>query len=114
MSLISIINQYYESSSSVTEQYKSNKRKFVNQLKKYFGKENIIVNSCPHFEFTGFIKNNNKLVYFSTGDLRWRASMLIRTANNEKDYTGGMNNFIDYRSDNFDNLFIEKVKNLTK
>lgn len=107
MKLIDIINRHYESSSSVTEHYKRAKRDFVKTLQLYFGKESVIVTSCPHFEFTGFIKKLDKFVYFATGDLRYRIcnSMLVRTARHEKDYTGGHNQSVSYMDEDFDNSF---------
>jgi hypothetical protein len=113
MNLVDIIRQRYESSSSVTWQYTESKKKFVKILNKYFGKENVIVKSCPHFEFSGFIKRNNKYVYFATGDLRWMSSMLVRTAKDDRDFTGGRNYQIDYNSEDFDGTFAELVTSLT-
>lgn len=117
MKLISIINRHYESSSWVTGQYKNAKAEFIKTLKKYFGKENVIVRSCPHFEFTGFIKYYDKYVYFSTGDLRFRVcnSMLVRTAKNDTDWTGGHNYQISYDNEkDFDIFFIGRVTELLK
>jgi len=112
MKLYDVINQNFESSCSVTPQYAKAKATFKRTLNSIFGKENVVMNSCPHFEFTGFIKRNGKYVYFSTGDLRWRNSMLIRTAKNDEDYTGGQNNEINYNVD-LDTNFINKVNSLT-
>lgn len=110
MKLISIINQDFVSSCYETDQYKKAKRQFRNTLKRYFGKDNVILKSCPHFEFSGFITKNNRYVYFSTGDLRWRImnSCLIRTAQHDHDWTGGSNNFVKYTLD-FDEELIFKV-----
>lgn len=48
-----------------------------------------------HFEMYGFFETNSgKIYYVSTGDLRWfakRLGMLIRTAKDFKDFTGGTN-----------------------
>lgn len=113
MRLIDIIDQEYISSSSVTPQYKTAKRKFKSLMTQKFFPMQVIITSCPHFEFTGFIKRMNKYVYFSTGDLRWKTmnSMLVRTAKSDEDYTGGSNNFVNY-DENFDERFIKKVKEL--
>ncbi len=51
-----------------------------------------------HYYISGFIKRNNKYIYFSTDDVRyhkngWAENILIRTAKNEQDYTGGTNHF---------------------
>lgn len=53
-----------------------------------------------HFYFYGFLENkkNGKLVYFSCSDVRhfpdeWFNHLLIRTAENDTDWTGGSNNY---------------------
>ncbi len=52
-----------------------------------------------YFYVSGFIKNteNNKYMYFSFPDVRydstWYNHILYRTAENEKDYTGGHNQY---------------------
>lgn len=56
-----------------------------------------------HYDVSGFIQRSGKYVYFSYSEPRHMAvnllaedprfGILIRTANNEKDYTGGYNNF---------------------
>jgi hypothetical protein len=57
------------------------------------------------FDVNGFVfnKTHNIYVYFSTGDVRflsgWSCYILCRTAENEKDFTGGMNR--DIRFDEF-------------
>jgi len=90
----------FESSSGLTEEFSL----FNKEIKKYI-KENLdstleLVNwNRMHFEFSGFIRNKKtkKIVYFSCSDIRyfndaWYDDLLIRTAENEKDYTGGSNN----------------------
>ena len=56
-----------------------------------------------HFYISGFLKNitSGKFIYFSTSDVRgknneWYNSILIRTAKNIKDYTGGANRFTEF------------------
>ena len=49
-------------------------------------------------EVSLFITNGEKYVYLSTSDFRyweneWKDRILIRTATNPKDYTGGMNHY---------------------
>lgn len=52
-----------------------------------------------YFYVSGFIKNieNNKFMYFSFPDVRydstWYNHILYRSAENEKDYTGGHNKY---------------------
>ena len=55
--------------------------------------------SNGHYYFSGFATKNNKVIYFSISDVRHfpptggGADLLIRTAKDYKDYTGGSNNF---------------------
>lgn len=52
-----------------------------------------------HYYFSGFATKNNKSIYFSISDVRYfpptsgGADLLIRTAKDYKDYTGGSNNY---------------------
>jgi len=52
-----------------------------------------------HYYFSGFATKNNKAIYFSISDVRHfpptggGADLLIRTAKDYKDYTGGSNNY---------------------
>ncbi len=63
-----------------------------------------------YYYVSGFLKKNNEFVYFSTWDYRSnskRDDILIRTAKNEKDFSGGRNNYTtinDFRK-NIENLF---------
>ncbi len=54
--------------------------------------------SNGHYYFSGFATKNNKVIYFSIPDVRygWASdglNLLIRTAKDYKDYTGGSNNY---------------------
>ena len=52
-----------------------------------------------HYYFSGFATKNNKVIYYSISDVRHfppiggSADLLIRTAKDYKDYTGGSNNW---------------------
>ena len=52
-----------------------------------------------HYYFSGFATKNNKVIYFSISDIRHfpptggGADLLIRTAKDYKDFTGGYNNY---------------------
>lgn len=78
--------------------YKTFERKYKNYLKKVandIGGELVKFNP-NHYEFSCFVKRNDKLVYISISDTRyfkneWYNNILIRTAKHEKDYTGGSN-----------------------
>jgi hypothetical protein len=104
MKLHEIVNQNFESSCSVTPEYKKAKMQFRNRMKNLFGKDSVLIDSCAHFEISGFIKKDEKYVYFSTGDLRWKSNMLVRTAKHDRDFTGGHNNFISFNRDMEENL----------
>jgi len=73
-----------------------------------------------YFYISGFVKNitNNKFVYFSVPDVRydkngWNDNILYRTAQHEKDYTGGSNQYckLEELSKNIQNTMpIEKTQ----
>jgi len=69
--------------------------------------------SPNNFEWTAFFKKDNKFIYVGVSDVRywkWYDSVLFRTAENEKDYTGGCNRYCSYEelaeelSDLFDRM----------
>ena len=98
----------FESSSARTPQYlefhRIFKKEFTAILKPYT--EEILIHKPNHFDISGFFKlKDGEIYYFSIGDLRWdKGVMLIRTAENYKDYTGGSNNFIAVNEDFVTNL----------
>lgn len=52
-----------------------------------------------HYEWYAHIQlSNDKWWYLSSGDVRFKVmkSLLVRTATGPKDFTGGMNQFVDY------------------
>ena len=97
------LNAEFESSCSETLQF----REFVKDYKKtlkaiLFDKYEIVEFHKMHFEFSAFIKNRftGKLVYLAISDVRfwgnnWYNNILIRTAKDTKDFTGGSNNYIE-------------------
>ncbi len=105
MAKLSELRKYlnYEFSTGVYtgDDYKTFQTKYINYLKSLC-KENglIFVNALRnHYYFSAFIKNReNKFIYLSISDVRffqneWFNRVLIRTAKNEKDYTGGSNQY---------------------
>lgn len=96
----------FESSCSRTPQYlefhRVFKRELTKLLKPYTKK--IDISKPNHFDVTGFFQlNDDRIFYFSVGDLRWdKGSMLIRTAKGFQDYTGGSNGSL-----NLDENFVE-------
>lgn len=72
-----------------------------------------------HYYFSGFVKKDDKYVYFSYDIPRWEEPIdlhasgcskgfLVRTAENEKDYHGGHNNFTNLIH------FMDKVEELLR
>lgn len=107
MANLAVMKKYlgyrFDGGAYTTPEYKSFETKYINYLKKICelnGWELTKANKS-HFEFSAFIKNSdNKYVYFSISDVRywqdgWYKSILIRTAKNDKDYTGGANHYTD-------------------
>ena len=92
---------YFESSCSPTPEFSSFARQFKAYVKKMCGSDFEIAGwNRGHFYLSGFIKNKktNKLAYFMTSDVRyfpgqWYNNLLVRTAEHERDYSGGRNNW---------------------
>lgn len=99
----------------VSKEFKSFQTAFGNAMKKIAASLNAeLVNySKGHYDMSGFIKRGDKFVYFSYDNgignggrshvnLKfcngWHSPLLIRTAKNEKDYSGGHNNFESFES----------------
>lgn len=110
------IDYPFTSSSVRTPEFKSFEKDFIEELKKQVGNEFKPYGfGGSHFYVSGFLKNKKtgKIVYISVSDVRffpngWYEDVLIRTAKDEKDYTGGRNN-----SCNFYEIY-EKAKELTE
>jgi hypothetical protein len=94
-------NTEFESSSTKTPQFKA----FANSFKTEFKKELSRVGAknfefhVNHFDITGFFEINDKLFYFSLGDIRGShykssESLMYRTAKHRKDWTGGSNQWV--------------------
>lgn len=96
-----LLNQEFESSSTRTPQYltfhRVFRKEFTAYVKPYVKK--LDIHKPNHFDVTGFFeRNDGEIFYFSLGDLRGNAfknQMLIRTAKDFEDYTGGCNCFIN-------------------
>ena len=101
-------NCEFQSSGSLTyefaEFYRDAKKEFKSQLPDF----EFLNSTRGHFDFSFFVRNINtkKMAYISCDDVRfwpndWHNSLLIRTATDENDYTGGTNN----------NTTIENIRN---
>ena len=88
----------FESSSTLTPEFAAFYRNMKSYLKKQLAQEFNFTVSRGHFEFSGFAQNKatGLWAYFSASDVRhfpnsWYHNLLIRTAQHDKDYTGGCN-----------------------
>lgn len=90
----------FSSGCETGEDYKQFERKYINYLKEIC-KENgweLVKANKNHYEFSAFLLCQNKYIYLNIGDVRcfdndWYKRILIRTAQSEKDYHGGQNNY---------------------
>jgi len=88
----------FESSSGLTPEFAAFYRNMKSYLKKQLTPEFNFTVSRGHFELSGFAQNKatGLWAYFSASDVRywpdeWYHNLLIRTAQYDKDYTGGCN-----------------------
>lgn len=105
MAKLSELKKYldYEFSTGVYtgNDYKTFQNKYINYLRSIC-KDNgweLVRALRNHYCFSAFIKNDdNHYIYLSISDVRffrneWFNHVLIRTAKNEKDHTGGSNRY---------------------
>ena len=89
----------FESSCSKTPEYLAWHRLFKREFSKFLtlrGFYNVEIGRPNHFDMSGFFTAaGGKIWYFSISDLRGsKDSMLVRTAQSYKDYTGGHNRYV--------------------
>lgn len=90
-------NQRFESSSTTTPQWDTFYKVAVQYFKKILKPLAIDIKmSKGHFYLSGFFTSRSgQVYYFSIPDVRWSDhKLLLRTAKDYKDYTGGGNMFI--------------------
>jgi len=97
-------NVLFESSAFETPEFKKFASSFCRALRKDVkeGDFEIVNISKGHFEISGFLKHkeSGKFIYFAIPDVRWSTlgtwwydHVLYRTAKDDRDFTGGHNNF---------------------
>jgi len=98
MSIESWLDHKFESSCYTTPEFVLFCKEYKKEIKKRLPEDCKIVSwNRGHFYVSAFIKNEaGKYVYLSMPDVRyspneWFNSILVRTAQHEKDYTGGSN-----------------------
>ena len=98
---ISMLEQGFESSSTLTPEfaqfYRTFKSEFTKELQT-IGATDIVFNR-GHFYISGFFTVDSQAYYFSISDVRgseYRMPQLYyRTAKHYKDFTGGSNRYVD-------------------
>ncbi len=111
------MSKTFESVSNETPQFKAFATAFMSDIKKILLKNELINKpedvkfSKLHFEVSAFIQlKNDKIFYINTGDVRLhRGALLLRTAKDFKDYTGGKNEYILF-SKNFENQLVNRLR----
>lgn len=93
-----LLHKGFASSSGKTPEFISFTKVFKTEFRRILNSmhcKNISFN-VGHFYLFGFFDDaNGQLWYFSIGDVRWMSDMtiLVRTAQHRKDYTGGSNRY---------------------
>lgn len=96
-----ILDRDYDHETPDVLRSKAYKKAFEKLMQKMFPDCTIIANSGAYCEASGFIKKDDKYIYYSTDDYRWpsgsswKNGILYRAAKDEKDYSGGSNCFAD-------------------
>ena len=96
--LLPYLNYEFSTGGIPGEDYKKFERKYIKYLNKVAKENNweVVRVLKNHYDFSAFLKRNDKFVYFSISDVRcfvndWYYNILIRTAKNENDSLGGQN-----------------------
>ena len=111
------LSHSFSSGCETGEDYINFQTKYINYIRSLCKKNNLEVTKIcrSHYEFSLFIKNNeDKFIYISICDVRffkieWYNNILYRQAQNEKDFTGGRNNYTSLTEfqTNITKLFIQ-------
>ncbi len=99
----------FESSSGLTPEFAGYARTFKREVSSELERAGLKLESFNrgHFYVSGFFSKEGKYWYFSQSDVRGLGSdakILLRTAQNLKDYTGGINNYASLQVGMFDHL----------
>ena len=103
--VLAILAVGLESSTVKTSEFKALASAFKTALKKELQTlgATMTAYSVGHFYINGFFRKDGKCYYFSFGDVRGmefvlkrgdKVRMMYRTANDEKDFRGGGNNWV--------------------
>lgn len=81
-------------------------------LRRFCKKNNFgLVFHPNHYEWSAFIKTGSGWWYLNSGDVRFNImnSLLVRTARDTKDFTGGINRWVSYDSQDFEGDLLRLV-----
>ena len=117
MKFINLLKKEFMSTPYETEEFREFVSAFKSDIKKIFKPymKKIEFNK-GHFYICGFVQLlDNRIWYFSIGDIRcWKGTMLIRTAEHFKDWTGGSNGFIpvdeNFKTNLLNHLRVDRLK----
>jgi hypothetical protein len=110
--------QEFESACSRTPEYLAWHRLFKREFTALLLSEgvraaNIEIRKPNHFDMSGFFTVNYQTWWFRVEDIRWsKDRMLIRTAQSNRDYTGGMNQWIPLNEG--EHAFLSRFGSITK
>mgnify|MGYP005854566923 CR=1 FL=1 len=103
MKIKDYINHTFESSTRNTSEFKKFARRFRKEVKDMFTDNTTFIFNTGHFYLSGFIQNpfTKKWAYFSVSDVRhfpneFYNNILVRSAENESDFTGGCNRYTTF------------------
>ena len=108
------LNWQFSSGPTIGKDFRQFSKEFKKEIKKRLpeGAE-LVTWNVGHYDISGFIKRGDKYVYFSISDVRyfkneWYNNILVRTAKDTNDYTGGSNNYVSLPA------FKEKIEELLR
>lgn len=94
----------------ISEDFEKFRREFRTIIKtelKKIGANNLELSKKTHYFISGFFTYKEQAYYISLSDVRYSQDdyILIRTAKDYKDYTGGMNDYLKLKTDMFKSYF---------
>lgn len=110
---LKLLSRGFESSSMMTPEFKAYARTFKSEMKKEIEKAGgeLVAFNVGHFYVSGFFKVGEQHYYFSQSDVRngtggilGADNLLLRTAKNARDFSGGSNNYRELGAGMFERL----------
>lgn len=121
MKFINLLDKEFMSTSYETDEFREFVSAFQSDIKKilkpYMKK---IEFHKGHFDVSCMVQLlNNQIWYLSLGDIRWdKGTMLVRTAEHFKDWTGGSNGFVtvdkNFKTNLLNHLRVDRLEGIEK